>query len=61
MTYTDFKVMGIDAKTHLEKYPMSIVEIRVEEHEMEKCKNTIAKVVGIQLFKRINFFPKYEE
>jgi hypothetical protein len=54
----EFEIMGIDAKAHLEKYPLSICEIRVEEDLMDDAKEIIANVVGEELFKRINFFPK---
>ena len=57
--YNDFETMGADAKAHLEKYPFSIVEIRVEASYMKEAKKVIAEVAGAELFKRINFFSKY--
>ena len=57
--YNDFETMGAEAKAHLEKYPYAIIEIRVEASYMKEAKETIAEVVGVELFKQINFFPKY--
>ena len=55
----EFEIMAADAKAHLEKHPMSICEMRIEKELIEEAKVIIKEIAGEDLFKRINFFPKY--
>ena len=56
----EYKAMAAEAKEHLELYPMSICEIRIEIENIELSRKIITEAVGDQLIKRIHFFPKAE-
>lgn len=50
-----------EAKTHLEKYPMSVVDTRIEKEIMEQAKEVFQSVLGDQSMKRVTFLPSYLE
>lgn len=56
----EFEMMAKEAQAHLLKYPASICEMRIEEENIESAKKIVAAIVGSDLIKRINFFPKYK-
>ena len=53
----EFINTATEAKKHLEAFPYSIVEIRVDKEEMQILKEIVLDFCGEELTKRINLLP----